>query len=106
MPGPYGASEPGSVSAGGNGLASGEGSGGSGSAFATAARIAARAGSWAGSVSATSHSQQSLQRRHLSQMWLSQASLVHRRQIPVDASPQMLHVYGMGAIISFSPRRA
>ena len=44
----------------------------------------------------TSHSQQSLHRRHFSQRWLSQESLVQRAQIRVDSSPQMLQVNGMG----------
>src|SRR4051794_11386251 len=53
--------------------------------------------SWAGSESTTSHSQQSLHRKHFSQMWLLQASLVQRTQILVDSSPQMLQVNGIGS---------
>lgn len=60
-----------------------------------AARATGRAGSWTGSESRTSHSQQSLHRRHFSQRWLLHASLVHHTQIRVDPSPQMLHVKGM-----------
>jgi len=52
-------------------------------------------GSCAGSDSRTSHSQQSLQRLHFSQRWLSQASFVHHTQIRVDSSPQMLQVKAM-----------
>src|SRR5262249_6185337 len=44
------------------------------------------------SASVTSHSQQSLQRRHFSQRWLLHASLVQRTQIREDSSPQMLQV--------------
>ena len=54
-----------------------------------------------GSARTTSHSQQSLHFKHFSQMWLLQASLVHRTQIRVDASPQMLQVNGMAPIFSF-----
>ena len=43
------------------------------------------------------NSQQSLHRRHFSQIWLSQASLVQRAQIREDSSPQMLQVNGMGS---------
>src|SRR5207344_1900037 len=61
------------------------------------ARTTMRTVSWVGSERATSHSQQSLQRRHFSQMWLLHASLVQRTQIRVDSSPQMLQVNGMNA---------
>jgi hypothetical protein len=44
-----------------------------------------------GSSSGTSHSQQSLQRPHLSQMWLEQVSFVHHTQMRVDSSPQIVH---------------
>jgi hypothetical protein len=40
--------------------------------------------------SGTSHSQQSLQRKHFRQRWFAQVSLVHQTQISVEASPQML----------------
>ena len=66
-----------------------------------AARTTMRTGSCAGSESATSHSQQSLQRWHLSQIWLLHASLVQRTQIRVDSSPQMLQVKGMAVTFSF-----
>jgi hypothetical protein len=46
----------------------------------------------------SSHSQQSLQRRHRVQRWLSQASFVHQTQIRELGSPQMLHV-NAGAFI-------
>jgi len=54
-----------------------------------------RACSRAGESSATSHSQQSLHCPHLWQRWLSQASLVHRTQIRLDSSPQILHAKGI-----------
>ncbi len=46
----------------------------------------------------TSHSQQSLQRRHFSQRWLLHASLVQRTQMRVDSSLQMLQKNGMGLV--------
>src|ERR1035441_2724565 len=86
----------------GSGSGSGGGMGGSGSggkgvtlAAATGSAIAPRTTTLSGSDNFTSHSQQSLHRRHFSQRWLSQASLVHRAQIRVDSSPQMLQVNGM-----------
>jgi len=45
--------------------------------------------------SATSHSQQSLHFKHFSQIWLSHASLVHRTQIRVEGSSQILHWNGI-----------
>jgi hypothetical protein len=70
---------------------------GSGSGFAAsiADRTEAAFSLWLVSASVISHSQQSLQRRHFSHRWLSQASLVHRAQMRVDSSPQMLHRKGI-----------
>src|ERR1019366_2940638 len=98
----YGAMGAGSSGAG---LGSGSGPGMGGSGPGSGPGITASAGSamaaWtimrAGADNFTSHSQQSLHRRHFSQRWLSQASLVQRAQIRVDSSPQMLQVNGMGA---------
>jgi hypothetical protein len=53
------------------------------------------AGSCAGAASATSQSQQSLHRRQRSHRWLLQESFVHRAQMRVESSPQMLQVNGM-----------
>ena len=83
----------------GSGLGPGiTGSGsGSGSGIASAAGVGRAAGitTRAGADNLTSHSQQSLHRRHFSQRWLSHASLVQRAQIWVDSSPQMLQLKGM-----------
>ena len=104
----YGAMGAGSSGAGaGAGSGSGPGRGGSGSGSGLG--IAAKAGAGkaagiatrAGADKCTSHSQQSLHRRHFSQRWLSQASLVQRTQIRVDSSPQMLQVNGMSLTSSF-----
>src|ERR1035437_8590176 len=84
----------------GLGSGSGPGMGGSGPGAGpgiTASAVAAWTIMRAGADNFTSHSQQSLHRRHFSQRWLSQASLVQRTQIRVDSSPQMLQVNGMGA---------
>jgi hypothetical protein len=106
--GSYVVTGPGVGSSSGKGSGSGDGWGGWGSgsgsgdgeAFAVAARKTARADAAETprptSDKVTSHSQQSLQRRHFSHRWLSQASLVHRAQILVDSSPQMLQRNGMG----------
>jgi hypothetical protein len=75
----------GSASRGASGCNSASGRG------ATSMCNAARTDSEARGESFTSHSQQSLHLRHFSQTWLSHASLVHRAQIRVDSSPQMLH---------------
>jgi hypothetical protein len=64
-------------------------------------RKTARAGSCTGSVSNTSQSQQSLHRRQRSHIWLLQASFVHRAQMRVESSPQMLHVNGMAYCFFF-----
>ena len=91
----YGAVGTGSSGAGRGGSGSGSGLGIAAAAAPSgkAAGIAMRAGA----DKCTSHSQQSLHRRHFSQRWLSQASLVQRTQIRVESSPQMLQVNGMGA---------
>src|ERR1017187_5291495 len=56
-------------------------------------------------LSATSHSQQSLHLEHFSQIWLSHASLVHRTQIRVEGSSQMLHWNGI-EWLSFPDRKS
>jgi hypothetical protein len=58
-------------------------------------RNTALAGSGAGSDSSTSQSQQSLHRRQRSHRWLLQESLVHRAQMRVESSSQILQVNGM-----------
>ena len=97
----YGATGPKSGSSGGIGSGPGGGSGESGSGIGTGgglgctARNADRAGSRTGSFSSTSHSQQSLQRKHRSQRWFRQVSLVQRAHIRVDSSSQMAQANGI-----------
>ena len=88
----------------GSGSGSGADTGGSGAgsgSLAAGSGAVARTIMRGGADSFTSHSQQSLHRRHFSQRWLSQASLVQRTQIRVDSSPQMLQVNGMWLTFSF-----
>src|ERR1035437_4483140 len=84
----------------GSGSGAGRGGSGSGSGIGAAVESGSAMAAWtimrAGADSFTSHSQQSLHRRHFSQRWLSQASLVQRAQIRVDSYSQMLQVNGMG----------
>jgi hypothetical protein len=65
---------------------------GAGSAAAAGAAVGAftRTGPWIGASNITSHSQQSLQRWQRSHRWLPQVSFVHRMQMRVDSSPQMV----------------
>ena len=60
-------------------------------------------GSWGPSWSLTSRwisqSQQSLQALHFSQRWLAHVSLVHRTQMRVDSSSQILQTKGMVMVI-------
>ena len=96
-----GASDKGSGAASGSDAGSSDGGGaGSGSAWDSASvsgaggvcTVVAMRG---GASSATSHSQQSLHFKHFSQIWLSHASLVHRTQIRVEGSSQILHWNGI-----------
>jgi hypothetical protein len=80
----------------GSGSSGGIGTGGASSLrWLATDRNTALAGSRKGSVSATSQSQQSLHRRQRSHRWLLQESFVHRAQMRVESSPQMLQVNGM-----------
>jgi hypothetical protein len=80
----------------GSGSGGGIGTGGASSLrWLATDRNTTLAGSCTGSVSATSQSQQSLHRRQRSHRWLLQESFVHRAQMRVESSPQMLQVNGM-----------
>jgi hypothetical protein len=76
-----------------------------GSEAGDAGRVKAAGMAWLGAERVTSHSQQSLQRRHFSQRWLLHASLVQRAQMRVDSSPQMLQMKGIQDYF-FLPDRA
>ena len=67
---------------------------GSGSGRGNIDRAVAAGRLWSDKV--TSHSQQSLHFPHFSHRWLLHVSFVHRAQIRVDSSPQMLHENDIG----------
>ena len=93
-----------STGSGSGGAGTGSGSGGGsgiGSGFGNIDRAVAAGGDC--SERATSHSQQSLHRRHFSQIWLLHESFVQRTQMRVDSSLQILQTKGMRAFISSFP---
>ena len=84
----------------GSGSGSGAGMGGSGEGSGLGNIDRAVCVGGACSSRPSSHSQQSLHLRHLSQRWLLHESFVQRAQMRVDSSPQILHTNDMRAVTS------